>query len=152
MNRRDYIASLGSAVTAGLTGCMDLVTSNSDDNQGADDPTDQSGSGTQEGTNIDFFTTAVNCASGPGDEIKFISSPEEDKNIYEFNGQLIVPTPCHDAVASARMEENTLKVELDVVNPTGECDEGCTGLVSYAGSVTVDDSIAENIENTELII
>lgn len=152
MNRRDYIASLGSAVTAGLTGCMDLVSSNSDDNQGSDDPIDQSGSGTQEGPKIDFFTTAVNCAEGPGDEIKFISSPGDDKNIYEFNGQLVVPTSCHDAVASARMEDNTLKVELDVVDPSGECDDSCTGLVSFAGSVTVDDGISENIENTKLVM
>ena len=150
MNRRDYIVSIGSAVTAGLSGCMDLVSSDSEDPK--DGQNDKSSSNDQDGVNIGFFTTSTNCASGPEDEMRFISSQENDKKTYDFNGQVIVPTSCHDAVASVDLNNNTLRVDINIVEPTEKCDQDCTGLVSFAGSVKVDDSLTDKIENTEIII
>lgn len=149
MKRRGYIASVGSAITAGLTGCMDFVSSNP--NKGENDGIIDNNNSQSGGVEIDFFTTAVNCTNGT-EEVTFIGNPEKDKSIYEFNGQIIAPTSCHDAVASAELNDGTLSVNIKLVGPNGECDQDCTGIVSFAGSIIVEDDKVSTIENTELSV
>lgn len=159
MNRRKYLASFGSAVTAGLAGCMDMVRSNEEDEEdhgdsntgdGFDDD-DDLGEVDTEGVEVDFFTTSVDCTDSP-DETQFISSPEDNKTNYDFNGQVIAPTSCHDAIASARLEDNTLVVDLNIMDPDIDCGLDCTGLISYAGNVNISDDLTGQIQESEIQI
>lgn len=144
MKRRKFIIGAGSATTAGLAGCIDLVESNGDPND--NDDTEGNGNnndndGSNSNVELNFFTANVNCAGEDTDEFSSITNPEDADNLYEFSGRMIVPNTCQETNATVSLEEGTLTVDLETESTDTECEDECAGAVNFAGAAFVEDSV-----------
>lgn len=147
MERRKFILGAGSATTAGLAGCIDLVQSNGDPNNSdpnSNDNNQDGGSGGNPNVELNFFTSNVNCAGDETDDFASITDPENTDNLYEFSGRMIVPSTCQESSVDLQLQDGTLTVGINSETKLGECEDQCAGAMNFAGAVFVSDSVEVN--------
>jgi clumping factor A len=106
----------------------------------ARDSTEVGGDGTGSSgvTDASIRTTDGGCTSGDGEGRDEVTLSQQDSG-FVIDGEITVPTPCHEAtLAPVELENGTLGLDVGVQSTSEMCQD-CLGLIEYEAVVDLDD-------------
>jgi len=96
------------------------------------------GTGSSGVTDASIQTTDAGCTSGDGEGRDEVTLSQQDSG-FVIDGEITVPTPCHEAtLAPVELENGTLGLDVGVQSTSEMCQD-CLGLIEYEAVVELDD-------------